>query len=71
MDLWEKFGIAGIVGFFAIIIASIVVWIVNAFKLAGLVMGMNWDSIAQNDWSGIIVHAIGLIGPAAWVTVWF
>lgn len=67
----EKVAWGGFITIGVMIISTLVVWGVNAFKLAGLIMAMNWQNIASNNWGSIIVHAIGLIGPAAWVTVWF
>ena len=41
----------------------IVCWIVNLVKL------LNCDF--EGPWKEEIIHAIGLIGPAAGITVWF
>ena len=41
----------------------IVAWVVNVVKL------VNCDF--EGPWKDEIIHAIGLIGPAAGITVWF
>ena len=53
----------GLVGVWTIIGLGFIAWVVNLFKLVGV-------ALAQ-DWGSVIVHAIGLLGPVAVVTVWF
>jgi hypothetical protein len=48
---------------FAVWLYFIVSWIINLVKL------ISCDF--EGPWKDEIVHAIGLIGPAAGITVWF
>ena len=44
-------------------VLGIAAWIVNLFKLIG--------SAGAENWGATVIHAIGLLGPVAVVTVWF
>lgn len=48
------------IGFIAIMGTA---WVVNLFKLIGVAMAQEWGST--------VVHALGLLGPIAIITVWF
>lgn len=59
-------------GFFGIAVFNVLIalfcgfcWVGNIVKLA------KCDWSVQGTWKGEIIHAIGLIGPAAVVTFWF
>jgi hypothetical protein len=58
-------GIGLMVVTLAIIIFCAGCWIGNAVKLA------RCDWSPDGSWKGEVIHAIGLMGPVAVVTVWF
>lgn len=56
---------------FALMIYTVGAWIVNVIKLVFSVITLNGADLAHYAWGTLIIHAIGLIPFASWVTAWF
>lgn len=68
MDFEDKLKI-GFLGFIGLVVIS---YCVNFVKFVYDLTGINWKSMADNDWGTVIVHAIGVFtGLGSTITVWF